>query len=198
MRNVGAIILAAGGASRFGQIKQLLLFQGESLVRRAVRNADKAGCRPVVVVVGPAGEKIRSELQGTPAIVVENPKWRRGLGTSIRRGLQSILESDGDLENVVLLVCDQPFADATIIQSLIRKQVSSGKSIVASAYDGTVGVPALFNRVCFEDLGGLPDELGAKRIITSHLDQLAEISFEKGGIDIDTADDFERLNRPLA
>src|SRR6476659_3125016 len=107
MRNVGAIILAAGGASRFGQAKQLLQFQGESLVRRAFRNANEAGCRPIAVVTGEAYDRIKMELSGTQALVVENAEWRHGLGTSIRCGVRLIQDSGADLENVVLLACDQ-------------------------------------------------------------------------------------------
>src|SRR5438045_1251928 len=62
MRNIGAVVLAAGGSSRFGRPKQLLLFRGETLVRRAVRAAAEAGCDPVIVVAGNLADVIRSEL----------------------------------------------------------------------------------------------------------------------------------------
>ena len=93
MRNVGAVILAAGGSSRLGQPKQLLSLQGESLMRRAVRAAIEAGCTCVTVVAGDARDRIESELRGTPAVVVENLEWQRGLGTSIRCGLRHLLSS---------------------------------------------------------------------------------------------------------
>ena len=152
-----------------------------------------ATCRPVVVVTGEAHDKIKSELDGTPAIVVKNPEWHLGLGTSLRCGLRSILSSQSDLENVILLLCDQPFADATIIQALIQEQLNSGKSIVASAYAGTVGVPALFNRGRFKDLLALPNDCGAKSVIESQPADVARVIFEKGVVDIDTVEDFERL-----
>ena len=56
MRNLGAVILAAGGSSRLGRPKQLLAFGGETLVRRAVRAALETGCDPVIVVVGEIGD----------------------------------------------------------------------------------------------------------------------------------------------
>ena len=61
MRNIGAVVLAAGGSSRLGQPKQLLKFRGETLVRRVV-GAAEAGCDPIVVVVGETGAAIRDEL----------------------------------------------------------------------------------------------------------------------------------------
>lgn len=193
MRNVGAIILAAGGSSRFGQAKQLLSFQEESLVRRAVRTAIEAGCACVTVVVGDARDRIETELRETPAVIVENPEWQRGLGTSIRCGLRHLLSSRPEIDTVVLLACDQPFADASVITSLIAQRENSHKPIVACSYANTLGIPALFDRACFESLLALPDDSGAKALIESRSADVAQIEFEKGAIDIDTPADFERI-----
>jgi len=193
MRNVGAIILAAGGSSRFGQAKQLLSFQGESLVRRAVRTAIEAGCACVTVVVGDARDRIETELRETPAVIVENPEWQRGLGTSIRCGLRHLLSSRPEIDAVVLLACDQPFADASVITSLIAQRENSHKPIVACSYANTLGIPALFDRACFQSLLALPDDSGAKTLIESRSADVAQIEFEKGAIDIDTPADFERI-----
>jgi len=190
MGNIGAIILAAGGSSRFGQAKQLLSWEGESLVRRAVRSATEAGCVSVTVVAGEARDGIENELRGTSAVIVENPEWRRGLGTSIRCGLRHLLGSHPELDAVVLLVCDQPFVDANVIQSLTAQRENSRKPIVACSYAGTLGVPALFDRACFEALLALADDSGAKALIESRSADVAQIEFEKGALDIDTPGDF--------
>jgi molybdenum cofactor cytidylyltransferase len=193
MRSVGAIILAAGGSSRFGQAKQLLPFQGESLVRRAVRSAIEGGCASVSVVVGDARDRIETELRETTALIVENREWQRGLGTSIRCGLRHQLKSGPELGGVLLLVCDQPFVDASVITSLVTQWENSRKAIVACRYANTLGVPALFDRSCFDELLSLPDGSGAKALIESHEGSVAQVEFEQGAIDIDTPDDFDRL-----
>ena len=190
MRRIGAVVLAAGGSSRLGEAKQLLTFRGETLIRRAVRAAAGAGCDPIVVVIGKVGEEIRQELDGTGAKVVENAEWQRGLGTSIRRGLTEIAAS---VDAIVLLTCDQPLVDRGVIAQLIATQEKTGKPIVASSYAKTRGVPALFERACFEALLALPDDSGAKKLIEEQADNVASIAFEDGAIDIDTAEDFERL-----
>ena len=230
MRNIGAVILAAGGSSRFGRPKQLLQFRGETLVHRAVSAATGAGCDPVVVVVGDLGDAIRSELhirdsrmssfpaaEGvtraateaatgavtgqvtravtgavTGAVVIENGAWRNGIGTSIRRGLEELATS---VEAVVLLACDQPFVDATIIAQLIAAHQKTGKRIVASSYANTLGIPALLDRSCFVELMALPDESGAKALIERDAANVAVIAFEDGAIDVDTPEDFERLRQ---
>jgi molybdenum cofactor cytidylyltransferase len=193
MSNVGAIILAAGGSKRFGQPKQLLVFQGESLVRRAVRAATDACDAGVAVVVGNTGALIKAELRESKAGVVMNPDWRLGLGTSIRCGLRHLLAAAPEMDAVAIMACDQPFVDADTIAALVATQATTGKAIVASSYADTLGIPALFDRSCFGALLALPDESGAKALIESRTDNLTWIEFEKGAIDIDTPADFERL-----
>jgi molybdenum cofactor cytidylyltransferase len=193
MPSVGAIILAAGGSARFGRPKQLLAFQGESLARRAVRAATEARCAGVVVVVGDLGAEIKNDLRDRSATIVPNADWRQGLGTSIRCGLRSLLASPADLDAVVILACDQPFVESGTIATLITEHERGGKPIVASSYANTLGIPALFDRSCFDSLLALPDDSGAKAIIESRRDEVASIEFEKGAIDIDTPADFERL-----
>lgn len=193
MRNLAAIILAAGGSGRFGRPKQLLSFRGESLVRRAVRAASEGGCERIAVVAGEEGDLIEIELRETPASLVQNPEWKRGLGTSIRRGLQHLLDTQPEPGAVVLLACDQPFVDAGTVAMLIKKQEASGKPIVASAYADTLGIPALFDRSCFESLLALPDDSGAKALIESSLHDVAQVEFKEGAIDVDTPADFERI-----
>ena len=167
MRNVGAVILAAGGSTRLGAPKQFLQWEGESLVRRAVRAAAEADCAPVVVVVGRDSERIAVELRDTPAQLVPNPEWESGLGSSIRTGIETLLSADAQPDAVVLLACDQPFVDASLIAALIAQWDSSGNRIVASRYANTLGVPALFDRSCFAALMELPNDSGAKALIKS-------------------------------
>lgn len=192
MRSVGAVVLAAGGSSRLGKAKQLLTFRGETLIRRVVRAASQAGCEPIVVVVGEAADPIRQELVATSVTVAENAEWPRGLGTSVRQGVEQIASS---VDAVILLTCDQPFVDGSVITQLIHTHQRTGKPIVASSYANTLGVPALFHRSCFDALLALPDDSGAKKLIEEYTKDLASVPFEMGAIDIDTPHDFERLKQ---
>lgn len=193
MRPVGALILAAGASSRFGEPKQLLRIEAESLVSRAARAAGEAGCAPVAVVVGAGRDAIGRELEETSVLIVENAAWRSGLGTSIRCGLQVLVAGDPALEAVVILACDQPMVSSAVIRDLIEARERTGKPIVASSYAKTVGVPAIFDRSCFEALATLPEDIGAKRVIEARLDEVEQVPFEDGAIDIDTPADLQRF-----
>jgi molybdenum cofactor cytidylyltransferase len=187
--------LAAGESSRLGQPKQLIQFRGKTLVRRMVDAASEAGCRPILVVLGSNKlvQGISSELKKTGATIVANPNWKCGIGTSIRAGIQNLLEIAPEVEATVLLTCDQLFVDRAVIDGLITLHHQTRKPIVAASYAGTLGVPALFDRSRLPELLGLDDSAGAKSIILSNRDQVAEFPFPEGGIDIDTAEDRERF-----
>ena len=194
MRAIAAVGLAAGGSSRLGQPKQLLQLGGRSLVSRAVSAATDAGCAPIVVVVGGLRSQIQSELLNFDSVVlVENEAWKLGLGTSIRCGVERLLELDTGYDALVLLTCDQPMVIGGTIRALIDEHDSSGQPIVASSYAGTVGIPALFERSCTGELLRLPTDSGAKPLIESRPNEVALVEFPEGAVDVDTPADAERL-----
>ena len=190
-----AVVLAAGGSSRFGRPKQLAIFQGEPLVRRIVSAAKDAGCAPIVVVVGADAAEITSGLAGLSVSIAEHPNWSNGLGSSIAVGVKHATTIAPDLDAAILLACDQPFVNAAILRQLIQLHLEDGKPIVASAYAGTLGIPALFDRSCFADLLQLTGDSGAKRIIFARQTDVATFDFPAAAIDIDTGADYEKLNQ---
>jgi molybdenum cofactor cytidylyltransferase len=145
----------------------------------------QAGCAPIGVVISNACEEISRELSLSDVIVVENRNWKRGIGTSIRAGLGALIESDNKIsankrpfiDAVALLVCDQPFVDRDIIQKLIARRHKSGKPIAVSSYAGTVGVPALFDRICFPVLLALADNTADQPIILPNTGLVSEVPF---------------------
>src|SRR5947207_11686385 len=213
---IAAVILAAGESLRVGQPKQLIQHRGKTLVRRVVDAASEAGCQPVLVVVDNSKQAphlhalrsprraarkhemelvdaISSGLKSTGATIISNPNWKYGIGTSIRAGVQHLIEIASGIEATVLLACDQPFVDRAVIDGLMTLYHETRKPMVAASYAGTLGVPALFDRSFLPELLRLDDSAGAKSIILSNRDQVAEFPFPEGKIDIDTAEDWQRF-----
>ena len=191
--NIGLIILAAGASLRLGSPKQLLEFQSETLLRRLAREALASECRPVAGVLGAQSDKCAAELKDLDVDVAENAKWKSGMGSSIKTGLDKILEINESIDAVVLTVCDQPFVTKNVINALIETYRQTKASIVASAYRETLGVPALFDKKLFPLLRELK-EGGAKQIIRQFSAEAKSVSFPAGAIDIDTAEDFAKLS----
>ena len=194
MQNIGAVILAAGGSSRFGQPKQLLPFRGKTLVRTIIDAACEAGCSPVVVVIGSNGETIHPEVAHANVLEARNTNWRSGIGSSIRSGVQALISHAPGVEAILLLVCDQTAVNARTIKGLVATHEATNSDIAASRYADTLGVPALFDRSFFEELLSLDDETGAKSIILQNRERVAQFAFPEGAIDIDTWEDWEKLN----
>jgi molybdenum cofactor cytidylyltransferase len=196
--SVAAVVLAAGGSARFRKPKQFALFEGETFIRRIVAAAIEADCAPVVVVTGKDPAPIGLELSGLTVSIAVNRHWQSGLGSSIVVGIRHVINLVSDIDAALLLTCDQPFVTAAVLMQMIQLRLTSRKPIIASAYNKTIGIPALFHRSCFPDLLRLKGDSGAKGIIHARPHDVASFDFPAGEIDIDTAADYEKLDQPLA
>lgn len=190
---VGAVVLAAGSSSRMGSPKQTLKFRGESLLRRAVLAALGAGCRPVIVVTGAYGELTRREFEGLDVREVLNNSWETGMASSIRAGVEGLIDEDAGVAAAVLLLCDQPHVTIDVISSLVAAHRATGRQVIASTYGGSFGVPALFGRTLFAELTRLEGMAGAKEVIRRHTQDGHFLPFPCGEVDVDTPADFSRL-----
>jgi molybdenum cofactor cytidylyltransferase len=195
LMRVAAVVLAAGGSTRFGKPKQFALFQGETFVRRIVRAAIEADCSPVVVVTGEDSAQITSELTRFTVTIAMNPDWQSGMGSSIVVGIRHAMNLAPDIDAALLLTCDQPFVNTAVLTQLMHLRLTTGKPIIASAYAETLGIPALFDRSCFPDLLGLKEDSGAKKIILARPHDVMSFDFPAGQIDIDTAVDYQKLDQ---
>ncbi|MCX5981101.1 MAG: nucleotidyltransferase family protein [Nostocales cyanobacterium LacPavin_0920_SED1_MAG_38_18] len=191
--NIAIIILAAGASTRMGRPKQLLLYQGISLLRHTIENAVASVCKPIVVVLGSNAENIRSQISESDIKIVENPDWHLGMSSSIRRGISSIITDYQNIDAVVITVCDQPFISADIINNLVSKYYNTKKPIIACEYANTLGVPVLFNQSFFSELANLSEDIGAKKLIRNHHNEVFSIPFPLGAIDIDTPNDYQQI-----
>jgi molybdenum cofactor cytidylyltransferase len=193
MKGVGAVVLAAGPSMRMGEPKQLLRFGGETVLGHAASVALAAGCEPVVVVTGANAARLRKALHGLAVREVKNPQWESGMGSSVRAGVEAAIAANSQIGAVILMVCDQPFVTREIILGLVRAHREKNRSIVASRYGRSYGVPALFSRNHFAELMKLKGAGGAKRIIQKHRRNVHLLPFPEGKIDIDTREDFAGL-----
>jgi molybdenum cofactor cytidylyltransferase len=172
--------------------KQLLVYRGQTLVRRAAETALASVCRPVVVVLGANAVSVGNELE-LPVIVTRNREWETGMASSIRAGLEAVLAADAGVEGIVVMLCDQPFVNAKLIDTLTELRHETRKTIVATQYGETRGVPALFGRELFAEIGQLNGHEGARQIIRNHPNDTVVVPFAAAAIDIDTQQDYEAL-----
>lgn len=189
-RNLFAIVLAAGSASRFGATKQLATIDGEPLVRRAVRLAELACSRRVVLVTGNDRARVTAACAPLAGFVTVNPEFASGLSSSIRAGIEAVSPA---ADAALILLADQPqigIDDLMVLSATWRQEPDA---IVACAYTGTVGPPAIFPRALFPALTALDGDRGAKSVIEAHRDIVALVECEAAAMDIDRPQDLEKL-----
>ncbi|HEY4111424.1 nucleotidyltransferase family protein [Puia sp.] len=193
MDNTGIIILAAGNSSRLGRPKQLLPYQGTTLLAHVVTEALAANLHPVVVVTGAFANEITTALPVEKIQIAHNPRWQDGMAGSIVIGLNAIQNAQPAPAAVIIAVCDQPHLTTQLLQTLLHTRATTQKGIVACIYSEAIGTPALFTRHYFDALSTLSGNEGAKKLLRQYPDDLALVPFPKGAIDIDTAEDYESL-----
>lgn len=197
---IGLIVLAAGASTRLaaGTPKQLLRYEGRSLLRRAAETSLASVCRPIIVVTGAHNTETTHEVIDLPVIIAHNERWRDGMSASIAKGLTT-LEAASDQappRAVVLMLCDQPFVSSEHINMLVTTYLTTGKPIVASSYADARGVPALFDRRAFPALMKLQGDRGARALLAAQSARdIACVPFQRGIVDIDTVRDYEDLTK---
>lgn len=193
----GIVILAAGSSTRLGQPKQLLEFQGTTLIQHITQTAVTAVNKPVVVILGANCKLIRTRLTHLPVHIVYNPDWSQGMTSSIRKGLMALLYFSPDTEGVIFAVCDQPYITPDLFLEMISVGNNSQKPIVACLYNNVTGTPVLFKKEYFDVLLALKDNEGARNILQSHPESVESIPFPLGTFDVDTMQDYEALQNKL-
>jgi nicotine blue oxidoreductase len=182
------LLLAAGEGSRLGTPKAQVEFAGERLVDRGVRILHDGGCHPVVVVLGAAMVQVRG------AVVVTNPAWRSGMGSSLRAGLSAL---PPEAERVVIALVDQPMIGAPVVQRLIAAG-RAGASVAVATYGGAPRNPVLIAREHFEAVAASAvGDVGARDFLRAHRELVTEVPCDDVGdpADIDTPEDLATLER---
>jgi molybdenum cofactor cytidylyltransferase len=186
--HVAAILLAAGSSRRFGRDKQTALVGAEPLLLRSVRLLLEAGFVEPIVVLGERAGEHREMLAALPVRIIENAEPAAGMASSLVLGLNAGLDAANPVEAALVTVCDQPAVTASHVRSLVAAWRSGG-GIVASAYGGTRGVPALFDARYFAELRALKGDRGAGPLLARYADVVA-IPLPGGDVDIDTPADL--------
>jgi len=192
---VGMIVLAAGGSTKLGNPKQLVQFQGKSLIRRSVEIALAVDAASVIVVLGSNAPAIATEINDLPMEIVVNDDWAVGISSSLKTGLAKLLDLHPSIDAALIMLSDQPFIAEKTIRSLVDTYCSSDRLIVAGEYRGVLGVPALFDRSIFSEMMTLEGDAGARVVIRRDPKRVATVSAPEAAFDVDTPSDHDRLHR---
>jgi CTP:molybdopterin cytidylyltransferase MocA len=191
---IAGLLLAAGGGRRLGgRPKALLGHRGRPLVEHAVEALRAAGCDRVHVVLGAAAAVVRERADLTGCVLVDNPDWEQGMGSSLRAGLGS-LAGTGARAALVSLV-DQPGIGREAVARVLAAYRDE-ESLVSATYEGRRGHPVLLGSAHWAGIARTATgDRGARAYLSAHEDAitLVECGDVAQAYDIDTAADLVHL-----
>ena len=195
---VAGLLLAAGAGRRLGgHPKALLDAHGRPLVEDRAKALLDAGCNPVHVVLGAAAAQVRDRARLPGCVLVDNPDWAEGMGSSLRAGLAS-LASSGARAAIVLLV-DQPRIGADAVARVIEAAPGTRSALAAAVYDCRRGHPVLIGADRWADVSAsATGDRGARAYLRMHEAGILPVDCSDiaGPDDIDTPEDLGLLAPP--
>ncbi|MFB7089299.1 NTP transferase domain-containing protein [Streptomyces sp. NPDC056296] len=194
---VAGLLLAAGGGRRLGgRPKALLEHRGHPLVEHAIAALRAAGCARVHVVLGARADAVRARAALGGCVVVDNPDWEQGMGSSLRAGLDSLAGPAGaGVRAALVSLVDQPGIGAAAM-ARVRAAYRDETSLASAAYAGVRGHPVLLGAAHWAGVSATATgDRGARAYLREHE---ADITLVECGdvarpYDIDTEADLRHL-----
>lgn len=187
---VAGIVLAAGASTRMpGSSKLVRPFGASTVVAQVAETALAAGLAPVAVVTGHEGDRVASCLEGLDVVLVENPRCRLGLTTSLQAGLRAV-GGPPEAQAAVVLLGDEPGVNRSAILSVLRAWRSSRRPLVRTRYRDRPGHPVLVDRAVFSAALGLPAGEDVWSRLSSTFD-IEEVPIsDEAPVDVDRPEDL--------
>jgi molybdenum cofactor cytidylyltransferase len=187
-----AILLAAGASRRMGRPKLDLLVMGKRMSRLVAETFLSAPFDRVRVVTAP-GSPLDLPPDGRLELL-ENPETRKGIASSIRRGLEGL---PPETRVAALALADLPLVRGETLGRLCLEWETSDRPILYPEYRGGQGHPVFWAASFFDELRSLEGDRGAKGVLERyhHLDLALGVPVDDPGVclDIDTPDDYARV-----
>lgn len=186
-----AVVLAAGMSMRMGENKLLLPFKGKTVIENVVRALLSSKVDQVAVVCGHEGEKIKKILENYPVSFIDNPLYASGQSTSIVKSVETV---GGFAKGILFVMADQPLITAKAINQIIQCK-PTGIVVPVDGQTGRKGAPVLFGARFFEALRCLEGDVGGRRILEKHPEDVTLVPIDSAYFfeDVDTVEAYENM-----
>jgi CTP:molybdopterin cytidylyltransferase MocA len=185
--HVAGILLAAGGATRFGSDKLAADWGGRTLLQFSATAMLDAGLDPVLAVIQPGIAPAVPE--GVTTVV--NERWRDGIATSVQTGLAA-LGREMMVGAAVIAPADQPWCRAEVYRRLLDSFRSSDRNVLIATFDGAMRNPVLLARGQWR----LAEQIGGDTGLSAVVRGLRPLEVECGDVgsvaDVDIPADLAR------
>lgn len=186
---IWAVVLAAGESRRMGTQKLLLPFGEATVVEAVVRTALASSVDRALAVLGADRKAVRAKLEPYGVDFAVNEDFAMGMLSSVQAGFKAL---PAGAEAAVVMLGDQPFLPARVVDTVINAYREGGKGIVVPAFRGRRGHPVLIDLVYRDEVLGLDPAEGLRQLMRAHPDDIFEADVEDANIlrDMDVPEDY--------
>jgi CTP:molybdopterin cytidylyltransferase MocA len=147
-----------------GRDKRFVEWEGEPLLRRAVRITIEAGLAPVVVVVRPEDPDVPALLDGLPCQLVPAPVAGGPISGSLRAGFAALPDA---VAGAMVILPDMPRVTVEMLRALAGAGASGRWGGVGSRYGEVTGPPVWFARDVWQRLLASEGDGVGKRVLAA-------------------------------
>ncbi len=188
-RPVTAIVLAAGCSTRMGAQKLLLPLGARPLVRWSVEAALASQATETIVVVGHESDDVARALDRSSVRLVANPDFAVGMSSSLQAGIRAVRRGS---DAVLVLLADQPFVTAALLDALIARFEETGEQVIRPSYEGRAAHPVLMSAALFPEILRQQGDVGGRAVVERHAGEVGLLPVDDPWLiaDIDTDEDY--------
>ena len=189
MSIISAILLGAGESKRMGVDKLSLPWRRKTVLEHCFETLLQSEVQEIVVVLGPRNKRVKKRFQGKKTKVVVNPYSKRGMSTSIRKGLQAIHPGSA---GILIALGDQPFLKTGTINALVHAFDRREEGIIIPSFRGRMGHPVIFHKRYRKELLNLRGDVGGRMVVDRHPEEVKVVPVKSEGVvkDVDTWQDY--------
>ena len=189
MSIISAILLGAGESKRMGVDKLSLPWRRKTVLEHCFETLLQSEVQEIVVVLGTRNKRVKNRFQGKKTKVVVNPYSKRGMSTSIRKGLQAIHPGSA---GILIALGDQPFLKTRTINALVRAFDRRENGIIIPSFQGRMGHPVIFHKRYRKELLNLRGDVGGRTVVDRHPEEVKVVPVKSEGVvkDVDTWQDY--------
>ncbi len=194
---ISAIVLAAGESKRMGKANKLFLeYQGTTILQKVLDEVLASTVEEVILVLSPENKLEWTNFTHPKLHIVENPDYRKGMTTTIQKGVAASLDSS---KGYMICLADQVLIPTNVYNTLIEafklQYLKNKHCILAPFFEEKKGNPILFSHTYKNEILNHQEMEGCKAIVQSNKQHLMKIPFKQDAIlrDMDTPEDYQRL-----
>jgi molybdenum cofactor cytidylyltransferase len=192
-KHIAGIVLAAGLSSRMGQPKMLLPWKDSTVIDQLLRTVSKSPITDFVVVTGFHAEEIQKIALKNHFRSVFNPDFGNGsMLISLQTGLNELM---GENEAFFLILGDQPFLRAQLLQEMVEFYSQGSQSIIIPSFNMKRGHPWLIDMKLKNEILELKEPHTLRDFLLTHEKSINYCVVKDANIleDMDTPEDYKRL-----